>query len=168
MKRLILALAWSWMGGSLLAADVVLDFGKWQLETQNGAEARLEASSEAPDPTLPALLVSVTKPGLEFWSVELRAPNLSFAKGKTYELTFRAKAAPRGYVYFVLEKQTFNQAAVALGTNLRFPTEWAECTVAFTVTEDANPGRLTISSLSVNPAKFWFADFHLKEKAPGS
>ncbi len=149
----------------ILADDTTLDPSRWQLVTEKGANAAMETINDA-GTTGKAIMVTVNKPGPEFWSVELRAPGVPLQKGKTYELKFRAKSIPGEYVYFVLEKDFGDQGSVAAGTNLAISGEWTDCTLSFQVQEDATPGRLTISSLSVEPSKFWFSDFRFGEKAP--
>ncbi len=164
-KRLIVLLGCCWLVRPILADDTALDPSRWQLATEKGANAGMETIADT-GTAGKTILVTVSKPGPEFWSVELRAPGIPLQKGKTYELKFRAKSAPKGYVYFVLEKDFGDQASVAAGTNLAMSSDWTDCTVSFQVEADATPGRLTISSLSVEPSKFWFSDFRFGEKAP--
>jgi hypothetical protein len=163
LLRLVLILAWCSTAALAIADNAPIDLGpaRWQLTAENGAEAHLETFEDSGSPVL---AVNVAKPGPEFWSIELRAANIPLQKGSTYELKFRAKSEPDTYVYFVLEKDFGDQASVAAGTNLAIPKDWTDCSVTFEVTEEANPGRLTISSLSVNPAKFWFSDFRFQAK----
>jgi carbohydrate binding protein with CBM4/9 domain len=165
MRRIVLLAAWLCFGfGSLIfAQEVPLDLGQFRLEVDKGAEAHMELTNDGANGAK-AIVVTVSKPGPEFWSVELRAPGINFEGGKHYELTFRAKSSPKEYVYLVPEKVDGNQASVAEGTTLEIPEEWTDCTVVFDIKDPANPGRLTISSLSVNQSTFWFSDFKLTEK----
>jgi hypothetical protein len=140
-----------------------IDVGQFRLETIEGAEAHATINNDAPDGQK-AVMVVVTKIGLEFWSVELRAPGINFEPGKTYEVKFQSKSSPKQFIYVVPEKADGNQASVAEGTALQIPDQWTECTVLFHTTETANPGRLTLSGLSANPASFWFANFSLSER----
>ncbi len=110
------------------------------------------------------MTVVVSKIGLEFWSVELRAPGINFESGKTYQVKFQAKSTPEQFVYVVPEKVDGNQGSVAEGTTLQIPGTWTECTVVFHTTDTANPGRLTLSSLSANPASYWFTNFSVSEE----
>jgi hypothetical protein len=140
-----------------------IDVGQFHLETIEGAEAHATINNDAPDGQK-AVMVVVTKIGLEFWSVELRAPGINFEPGKTYEVKFQSKSSPKQFIYVVPEKADGTQASVAEGTTLQIPDQWTECTVLFHTTETANPGRLTLSGLSANPASFWFANFSLSER----
>jgi Carbohydrate binding domain len=106
----------------------------------------------------------VTKIGAEFWSVELRAPDINFEPGKTYEVKFQAKTVPSQFIYVVPEKMDGNQASVAEGTTLQISDQWTDCSVVFHTTDTASPGRLTLSSLSANPASYWFSNFRVNEK----
>ena len=140
-----------------------IDVSQLHLETIEGAEAHATINNDAPDGQK-AVMVVVTKIGLEFWSVELRAPGINFELGKTYEVKFQSKSSPKQFIYVVPEKADGNQASVAEGTTLQIPDQWTECTVLFHTTDTANPGRLTLSGLSANPASFWFANFSLSER----
>jgi hypothetical protein len=148
-------------------AQTALDLGRFQLQIEKGTQARSEIVDD-PDEGQKVLLVTVSKPGPEFWSVELRAPGFQFRAGKHYELTFRAKSSPAEYVYFVAEKDAGNQDSIAQGTTLRIPEQWTNCTIALDPTSDGDPARLTISELSVDPSSFRFRDFQLVDKEAGN
>lgn len=165
MRRIGLLAVWLCfgLGGLMFGQEVPLDLGQFQLEVGKGAEARMELTNDGNNGAK-AIVVTVSKPGPELWSVELRAPGIHFEMGKHYELTFRAKSSPKEFVYLVPEKTDGNQASVAGGTTLEIPEDWTDCTVVFDTNDAANPGRLTISSLSVNQSTFWFSDFRLTEK----
>jgi Carbohydrate binding domain len=143
--------------------DTAIDLGRFQIQVEKGAQATAEIVDDTEEGQK-ALVVTVSKPGPEFWSVELRAPGFKFQAAKHYELKFRAKSAPGEYVYFVTEKDSGDQESIALGTTLKIPERWTECTVDFDVNQDGDPGRLTISDLSVDPSSFRFRDFQLIEK----
>jgi hypothetical protein len=140
-----------------------IDPDQFHLETIEGAEAHAGVNADSPGGQK-VMMVTVSKIGLEFWSVELRAPGINFEPGKTYEVKFQAKSHPGQFIYVVPEKVEGNQGSVAEGTTLQIPETWAECTVVFHTTDAANPGRLTLSSLSANPASYWFTNFSLSEK----
>jgi hypothetical protein len=155
---------------SSLAAVLVVRGGEnkiepdqFHLEAVQGSEAGAVVTNDGPD-NQSAVMVVVSKLGTEFWSVELRAPGIAMESGKTYELKFRAKSRPARYIYVVPEKTDGNQASFAEGTTLQVPEEWTECAVVFHPTEAVASGRLTLSSLSVVPASFWFSNFRLSEK----
>jgi hypothetical protein len=141
------------------AEEISIEAGQLRLVAE--AEAKASSAVEPSESGGTAVAVEVAKPGLELWSVELQAPGVVFEAGKKYVLTFRAKAAPAKYLYFVPEKERDAQASVAEGTTLKIPEKWTECTVVFQVTADANPGRLTITNLGSNPGKFWISDVRL-------
>ena len=143
--------------------DTAIDLSRFQLQVEKGAQANAEIVDDSEEGQK-ALVVTVSKPGPEFWSVELRAPGFKFEAAKHYELKFRAKSVPGEYVYFVVEKDSGDQESVALGTTLKMPGQWTECTVDFDVNQNGDPGRLTISDLSVDPSSFRFRDFRLIEK----
>jgi hypothetical protein len=144
-------------------ADTVIDVGRFQIHVEKGAQAHAEIADD-PDDRQKVLALTVSKPGPEFWSVELRAPGFKFEAGKHYELKFRAKSTPAEYVYFVPEQDTGIQESIALGTTLHIPEQWTDCTVVFDVSQTADPSRITISDLSVDPSSFRFRDFQLIEK----
>ncbi len=145
------------------AQETKIDVDRFHLEVIQGAEAHATVNKEGPDGQ-PAATVTVSKIGAEFWSVELRAPDINFEPGKTYEVKFQAKSVPSQFIYVVPEKVDGNQASVALGTTLQTSDQWTDCTVLFQTTDTANPGRLTLSSLSANPASYWFSNVRVNEK----
>ena len=140
-----------------------IDVDQFHLEAIDGAEAHASVSTDSPGGQKTAMVV-VSKIGLEFWSVELRAAGINFEPGKTYEVKFQAKSTPTQFIYVVPEKTDGNQGSIAEGTTLQIPGDWAECTIVFHTTDTANPGRLTLSGLSANPASYWFTNFSLSEK----
>ena len=153
---------WGW-GGLTFGQEMPLDPGQFQLEVAKGAEAKMRLTNDGVNGAK-AIVVTVSKPGPEFWSIELRAPGINFENGKHYELRFRAKSSPGEFIYLVPEKTGGNQGSIAAGTTLQIPQDWTPCTVTFDINEAANSGRLTISSLSVNQSTFSFSDFKLTEK----
>ena len=153
----------SGLGSLTFGQEMPLDPGQFQLEVAKGAEAKMELTNDGANGAK-AIVVTVSKPGPEFWSIELWAPGINFENGKHYELTFRAKSSLGELIYLVPEKTGGNQGSIAAGTTLQIPEDWTPCTVIFDTNETANPGRLTISSLSVNRSTFSFSDFKLTEK----
>jgi hypothetical protein len=145
---------------SITAQEASIDVDQFRLETILGAQAKATVGTAAPSGQK-SVEVVVSKPGLEFWSVELRAAGQKFEPGKTYEIKFDAKASPAQFIYLVPEKVNGNQASVAVGTTLRIPEEWTECTVVFHVTDLGDPGRLTLSDLATNAATFDFGNFRM-------
>jgi hypothetical protein len=144
--------------------EIAIDPSRFQLQIEKGAEARSAIVDDENQPGTKEVMVTVSKPGPEFWSVELRAPGFSFEQGKRYDLLFRAKSSQSEYVYFVLEKTDGNQASIARGSMLQISEQPVDCTVEFEVQQKAPAARITISSLSVDQATFYFSDFKLIEK----
>ncbi len=145
------------------AQENSIGMDRFHLEVIDGAEATATVNNDGPN-SQPAVTAVVTKTGSEFWSVELRAPDVNFEPTKTYEIKFQAKCVPSHYVYVVPEKVDGNQASVAQGTTLHLSDQWSEFSVVFNTTDSAIPGRLTISSLSTNPASYSFSDVRVVEK----
>jgi len=143
--------------------ETKIEVERFHLETIEGAEAHAAVNNDGPDGQ-PAVTAVVSKTGAEFWSVELRAIDVNFEPGKTYELKFQAKTLPSQFIYVVPEKMDGNQESIAEGTTLQIADQWTDCSVVFHTTEVANPGRLTLSSLSANPASFSFSNVRVSEK----
>ena len=160
----VLLVAFSLVSARLIhAQEAKIEVDRFRLEVIEGAEANAAVNNEGPDgkPTVTAV---VSKIGAEFWSVELRAPDVNFEPEKTYEIKFQAKVVPSQFIYVVPEKMDRDQASVAEGTTLQIPDRWTDCRVVFHTTDTANPGRLTLSSLSANPASYSFSNFRVSEK----
>jgi hypothetical protein len=149
---------------SAAGAETAIDPRRFQLQVEKGAEARSAIVDDENQPGSKEVMVTVSKPGPEFWSVELRAPGFSFEEGKRYNLLFRAKSSQSEYVYFTLEKTDGNQASIAKGSMLQITEQPVDCTVEFEVQEKASAACITISNLSVDQATFYFSDFKLIEK----
>jgi len=149
---------------SALGAEIPIDPSRFQLQVEKGAEARSAIVDDETQPGSKELMVTVSKPGPEFWSVELRAPGFSFEQGKKYDLLFKGRSSQSEYVYFTLERTDGNQASITKGTFLQLPEQPVDCTVEFEVQETTTAGRVTISSLSVDQATFYFSGFKLIEK----
>jgi hypothetical protein len=145
------------------AQEAKIDASRFELTVNDGAQASATVTNDGPDGQA-AVTAVVSRIGLEFWSVELRAPNVNFEAGKAYDIKFQAKCDPPDYVYVVPEKMEGNQSSVALGTTLHLSNQWAEYTVELQTTEAANPGRLTLSGLSANPVSYSFSNVRVSEK----
>ncbi|HEX3443459.1 MAG TPA: hypothetical protein VHS80_02010 [Chthoniobacterales bacterium] len=163
MNVRILILVLTFSISARMYADTAIDLSRFQLKVEKGAQAHAEVMDDTDD-SQKVLMVTVSKPGPEFWSVELRAPGFQFQAAKHYEIRFRAKSAPAGYVYFVAEKDSGNQESIAQGTTLKIPEQWTDCTIVLDANQNGDPGRFTISGLSVDPSSFRFRDFELIEK----
>ena len=148
---------------SVHGGEIRIEPDQFHLEVIQGSEAQSTVSNEGPD-NQPAVMVSVSKLGTEFWSVELRAAGVAMESGKTYELKFQAKSTPARYIYVVPEKTDGIQSSLAEGPTLQIPEDWTECTVLIHATDAATSGRLSLSSLSAVPASYWFSNFRLTEK----
>jgi hypothetical protein len=149
--------------GFVHAQESRIGVDRFHLEAIQGAEAHAAVSNDGPD-SQPAVTAVVSKIGAEFWSVELRAPDINFEAGKTYEVKFQAKTVPSQFIYVLPEKVDGNQGSIAEGTTLQISDQWTDCSVVFHTTESASPGRLTLSSLSANPASYSFSNFRMTEK----
>jgi Carbohydrate binding domain len=149
--------------GLVHAQEAKIEVDRFRLEVIEGAEAHAAINNEGPDGQ-PAVTAVVSKIGAEFWSVELRASDVNFEPGKAYGVKFQAKIVPSQFIYVVPEKMDRNQASVAEGTTLQISDRWTDCSVVFHTTDTANPGRLTLSSLSANPASYSFSNFRVSEK----
>ena len=160
----VLLVTFSLLSARLIhAQEAKIDVDRFHLEAIEGAEAHAAVNNEGPDGQ-PAVTAVVSKIGAEFWSVELRASDINFEPGKTYEVKFQAKIMPSQFIYVVPERADGNQASVAEGTILQISDQWTDCSVVFHTTDTANPGRLTLSSLSANPASYSFSNFRVSEK----
>jgi hypothetical protein len=147
-----------------LGEEIAIDPTRFQLEVDRQAEARSTLADDKGRPGNKEIVVTVSKPGPEFWDVEVRAPGFNFEQGKRYDLVFRAKSSQSEFVYFVLEKSDGTQESIARGTFLQIPDQWVDCTVQFEVQQNAPAARITISNLSVHQATFTFSDFRLVAK----
>jgi hypothetical protein len=164
MKNWLYFLPFFFLVPGAVGAEIPIDPTRFQLQIEKGAEARSAIVDDENQPGSKEVMVTVSKPGLEFWSVELRASGFSFEEGKRYDLLFRAKSSQSEYVYFALEKSDGNQASIARGSTLQISEQPTDCTVEFEVQQKAPAARITISSLSVDQATFYFSDFKLIEK----
>lgn len=164
MKNWIGLIAFFVVVSCATGAEIPIDPSRFQLQVEKGAEARSAIVDDENQPGSKEFMVTVSKPGPEFWSVEMRAPGFSFEQGKHYDLQFRARSSQSEYVHFTLEKTDGNQASITRGTFLRLSEQPVDCTVQFDVREKAPSARVTISSLSVDQATFYFSDFKLIEK----
>jgi Carbohydrate binding domain len=162
--RVVVAALWVFFAvAAVHGGEARIEPDQFHLDTIQGSEARSTVTNNGPG-NQPAVMVSVSKLGTEFWSIELRAPGIAMESGKTYELKFQAKSTPARYVYFVPERTDGIQSSLAEGTTLEIPEDWTECAVLFHATDTAASGRLTLSNLSAVPASYWFSNFRLTEK----
>jgi hypothetical protein len=62
------------------AQEAKIDASRFELTVNDGAQAGATVSNNGPDGQ-PAVTAVISRIGLEFWSVELRAPNVNFDPG---------------------------------------------------------------------------------------
>lgn len=142
------------LGAELLAASP----GRWNLERHQGAEATLDATTEAGKPVL---RVTVTKPGQAAWHVQLVRAGLAFDGEMPYTLRFRARVdQPRELN--VAASQNHAPWGVLWTAGVRPTSEWKEYQFTFSPGQADPRGRIVLGGLGSEPGTTWLADISLK------
>lgn len=155
--------AWS-AGEEPLDAEMLTNAGfaqgtnNWTLQLTEGAKAIMQTMNDAPDHKS-ALRVQVQQPAKAKWHVQLYQQKLRVQRGKTYTLTFWAKAdVPRAITVNGMQAhapwQNFSAA------NITLKKEWQPFT--FTPNEDDDNARITFTNMGESSATYWFAAVSLK------
>lgn len=139
----------------------------WKLEALEGAKAELTVEQDGYEGG-PALCVTVqdTPDAGKLWAVQLYQGNLSFRAGKTYRLSFMAKADPLKWFFVSLSTVKPPYKEIAKGAQVKSSAAWTPYSFDFTVDEDCDEARVLFTNLNVQNARKYLAKLSLKEVLP--
>ena len=126
----------------------------WSLEQQGNAEAFLSRDAGS-------LRASVLRTDGVGWHVQLSQPGTAFSKGKSYTMTFRARAdAPRRIT--VVASQAHEPWNQLWSANVELTKDWKDYRFAFQPSADEKNGRIVFSNLGVAEGSCSLADISLR------
>lgn len=176
--------AWN-QGVEPLGAELIkTDFGDWKdhwyLEQNGGAKAdartvpldpqSLPAKTTNPDnenaETISALKVSVSQPGKEAWHVQFSQSPLKVDEGKTYTVSFFAKAdKPRKLSVNI--SQAHEPWKVLASSSVELSTSWQQFRFALNANGSDDKARLSFSNLGLETGETFFTDISLRRGGIG-
>lgn len=173
-----LAAAWSEgeerLGAEMIDSDFDKKGGAWNLEVHSPAKAAVSAwaieqeevgaqfGKAAPDHSTSVAKIDVTQLSAEPWHVQFQHPKLALKAGKSYALSFLAKAeAPRKLTIGL--GQAHEPWKVLWSGSTALTTAWQRFEFALVAPEGDAAARLSFSSLGAAKGEYSFADVSLRE-----
>ncbi len=130
----------------------------WKLETLHGAQA--EAEPERLPGGKHALKITVAEATEQPYYINLFQPGLALEAGKTYNLTFRAKASEEVTTSLntLINEDPWEQIWTQ---DLPLTTRWEDYSFDIIPSQSTEIGRLTFGRLGKAAATYWFAEVTL-------
>jgi hypothetical protein len=134
---------------------------------ENSLPGRFANATNAQAGTISALQLNVTKPGGESWHVQFSQSPLKLEEGKTYTVSFLAKA-DKSRKLSVNLSQAHEPWKVLAGSTVQLSTAWQQFRFALTVNASDDKARLSFSNLGLEAGDTFFADISLRRGGIGS
>jgi len=134
--------------------------GTWNLGVSANAKAVVTRDSEAAAGTFSAR-VDVTVTGLD-WHVELSQPGRAFVKGRSYDLTFWAKASEPRTIGLSSQEQVAPWTNFGLSQKVSIEAGWKQYTVTFGANATVSDSRVQFFVGDVK-GTVWFDGVELRE-----
>jgi hypothetical protein len=157
-------------GEQPLGAELLATTNRWRLEQHHGARATLTTEPRSDSLPLPkgegqgegsVLRLDITKPGTANWHVQLNQAGLRVERGRTYTISFRAKADARRQLSVGLS-QTHDPWRSLARANVRLTRDWQTFTLPVAPDADEADARYIFSGLGADKCTIWFANVSLK------
>lgn len=169
------------LGGELVNSDLTKWKEHWFLEQNSGAKAegqtlQIEAKSlpkkagntdTGNSETVSALQLNVSQPGAESWHVQFSQSPLKLEEGKTYTVSFFAKADKPRKVSVNLS-QAHEPWKVLASSTEQLTTSWQQFHFPLVVNAADDKARLSFSNLGLETGDTFFADISLRRGGIGS
>ncbi|HYR57708.1 MAG TPA: carbohydrate binding domain-containing protein [Chthoniobacteraceae bacterium] len=149
------------LGGEMLQnGSFAKAFEKWNLEQHGGAKAAISFAA-AQDPSRQALAVKVEQPGKESWHVQFSQGGLKLEGGRSYTVTFRARADKPRKIHASLS-QTHEPWKVLATHEVKLSAEWQPVRLTIAPNASDDKARLAITGLGSEPGEFFFDNISLR------
>ena len=106
----------------------------WKLQVRSSAAATVKQNSTYHVDGTYSAKVYVSRASTTDWYVQLLQHNLSLAVGKTYTISFWARAGSNRTMYVVLQNYSGNNGVIYFGKQISITTTWQQYTFTFTAT----------------------------------
>ncbi len=164
------ALATAWRvrhlppGRTLVSPQDLGQPDRWVLERHERAVARLTRQHVTIQGTsMPAVQVTVLRPGTARWHVQLTRPGLAVQADRPYTVQFWARADRPRKVQVAVRQAHSPWAGLGFSAAVDLGTDWRLYRFTFALTRSDQNARLELSGLSQRGARFWFASVSLRE-----
>lgn len=133
----------------------------WWLEQHSPALGQASFEDQGPEGQ-PAITIELVEPGDEPWQMALVQKGFGVQKGKTYKVTFWAKAEPVVYGFFVaLAQASKDYRSLASQAEIVLTPGWQQFEFDLVPEEDEADARLIFGNLAKTVGKVWIADASL-------
>lgn len=160
------------LGAELLAPGAAEEPQAWELQQNAGAEGSRVADGDVPPalraeyPEARSLKLTAVRPGTGSWHLLLNRPGFGVQAGRTYTLSFWARADAACSLNFSLYQTAPPWAALGLQGSARLSTDWQRFEYTFTATEDYEHARVTFGDLIRHLGTCWVAGVSLRPGRP--
>ena len=155
-----LTAAWN-QGAEPLGAEMLkTDHAAWNFEQQGGAKTEHEFTSDAEHKS-DVTHIHVTQPGREPWHVQFSQPGLKIEQGKSFRVTFRARANAPHKISAALS-QTHEPWKVLSSAQASLTTEWKQFRFTYSPNDSDDKARLSFTNLGSTIGDYFFSDISLR------
>ena len=158
----------AWGGGGKGLGEELLangDFSKgisgWSVEVHNGARASYKIINTPEG--FHALMIRVERLGSEKWHVQFNYPGIRVIEGRSYLVSFKAKADRETVIFISLRQAHEPWRALSTPIEVMITPEWQDYRIVLLATGSDENARLDITNLGTTEATYYFANFSLRE-----
>ena len=163
----------AWGAGQPLGIEALKrESAAWTAETQPQTKMRLETVSAAGQtnaPTGQVLHVADIKSDGTNWHLQLHQTGLTLETGKTYTVSFAARAAAPRTIFVNARLDQAPWTMVGLDTSVALDTQWKVFSFTFAANGNVVPGHCRLSLMvGDSDTEFYLADWSLRSGSGGS
>lgn len=161
--------AWH-IGAEPLGGEVLLprNWDGWQLQKNAGADGTIAPDDDVPDrsPTGKSLRITSIRPGTGSWHLLLNRPAFGVHDGRTYTLSFWAKADSECNLTAAVYQTVAPYGSLGLSQYLSIGTAWKRYSFTFSSTQDDPAARVTFGDFAGHLGTYWIAGVSLRPGRP--
>jgi hypothetical protein len=137
----------------------------WNLAVSAGSAATLARDTSAPALGAACARITITAASGIDWHVQFQQLNRALVRGKTYDLSFRARSSAPRAISLSAQKNSPDWRNYGLSGLVTLTTNWAEYTRSFDANETVTDARVQFFLGSTN-GTVWFDDVQLTLRPP--
>jgi len=161
---LLISLLPTHAGELLKNGDFMNQLDGWWLEQHSPALGQASFEDKGPDDQ-PAIAIELMEPGDQAWQMALSQKGFAVQKGKSYKVTFWAKAEPMVYGFFVsLGQASKEYRGLANKHDITLNPMWKQFEFDLVPDADEADARLLFGNLAKTVGKVWLASVSLTTK----
>ena len=160
------------LGDEMLSPGAQNEWVPWGLQQNAGAEATMAldkgmpAPLSADHPDARSAHITAVRQGRESWHILLNRPGFGVSIGKTYTLSFWARADAGCSLGVSLYQTAAPYGSLGLQTSARLSTAWKRYNFSFVTTQSDDKARVTFGDFASHLGAYWIAGVSLRPGRP--